>query len=76
MVFYLNFNRTLCEQQWRPCPTGIYLTIYVTGETTNIVATCGGKLVCLIDCHTGLFLNIYVTGETINIVAACGGKLV
>ena len=54
----------------------LFLTIYVTGETTNIVATCGGKLVCLMDRQTGLFLTIYITGETTNIVATCGGKLV
>ena len=32
----------------------IYM-VYVTVETTNIVATCGGKLVCLIDCQTGIY---------------------
>ena len=49
------------------CQTGMFLTIYVTGETTNIIAT--GKLVCLIDCQTGIYLTIYVTGETTNIIA-------
>ncbi|KAK3586404.1 hypothetical protein CHS0354_013108 [Potamilus streckersoni] len=29
------------------------------GETTNIVATCGGKIVCFIDCQTGRVMKRY-----------------
>lgn len=33
--------------------------IVLEGETSNILATCGGHNICLIDCQTGKVLKRY-----------------
>ena len=41
------------------------------GESQEVVATCGGKIICLIDCHTGMVLKRYKDSSKSEVSAKC-----
>ena len=41
-------------------------THFVLGSNTGIVATCGGRTICLIDCNSGRMMKRYQHRKGVN----------
>ena len=54
------------------------MVVVVSGETTNVVATCGGDTVSLIDCSTGRLMKRYQQSKEVgylcDVSTSCGGS--
>ncbi|KAK3084445.1 hypothetical protein FSP39_013679 [Pinctada imbricata] len=61
-VFFIRCHSTMndpCDQETKVWKCAMEPDVNNPGQTTNMLVTCGGQTVCLIDCKTGKVMKRY-----------------